>query len=346
MTSRHGFLYSLCSLLMVGALAMTAVPAQAGPPPDCDLDVPTITCVSSTPTSITIRICAGRSGAPAGISIHWTTLENYNVNGFNDSVISPSWGISLSGQCPTSNWDLPPNQCRELTFNASTVINENAGACGASGDALDLECDTDYVFEVFAHAEGGPGGCKQSGKSDPVTCRTAACPSEGECTLSWGYWKTHGPAGCNPPGKANMWPVNSLNIGGLNMNQAELCEILGTNPGACAKGGTSNNGSNAVVILEHQLIGAMFNVAAGGVTCDFADAAIAQANALLTGFENACVGTSTPLGQQMVAVASVLDGYNNHNCACPVQSTKPQASPSAPTNSKRSSWGQVKSIYR
>jgi hypothetical protein len=336
----------MCSALAVGALALIGSPAHAGAKgPGCVLDVPTITCIASTPTSITLRICAGPSGAPGGISLHWTTLQNYQDNG---NTFDDSFGLSLSGNCQqgAGRWDLAPGECQDLVINASTIINENATGCGASGDAGDLLCDTEYVFEIFAHNEPGPGGCNQSGKSDPVFCSTAPCPGGGDCTLSWGYWKTHGPEGCNPPGKENMWPVSSLNIGGLAMNEAQLCAVLQTNPGACAKGGTSNNGSNAVIILQHQLIGAMFNVANGAIDCGFANAAIVQANALLVGFENACVGTSTPLGQQMVELAGILGTYNSDQCSCPVQGAKPQASPSAPTNAKRSSWGSLKSIYR
>jgi len=336
---------AMCSVLAATLVAGTAFAA----PPSCDLDVPTIQFVSATPTSITLSICAGPSGAPAGISLHWIAVDcaAFPPGGvYGDISFDGGWALSLSGNCPTSNWALAPNECRELTFNASTVINENAGACGASGDAVDLTCNTCYAFEVFAHAEGGPGGCKQSGKSDAYVYQTEPCPTDGNCTLTWGYWKTHGPAGCNPPNKANLWPVSTLTIGGQLMGETQLCSIFQTNPGACAKQGQSNGGSNAVIILEHQLIAAKMNVAAGAISCGFADAAIAQADALLNGFENACVGTSTPLGQDMVAVATLLESYNSDNCTCPVQQAKPQASPTAPSNAKKASWGQVKSIYR
>jgi len=336
------------SLLLGGALLALAATAQAGgPPPPCVLDAPTITCVSSTPTSITLRICAGPSGAPAGISIQWKTLADWMANSWSDGVGDSYTAISLSGQCPTSNWDLGPNECRNVTINASTVIVENTGACGASGNPLDLICDTEYIFRSFAHNTGGPGGCNRSPFSANTVCRTAPCPTEGNCTLSWGYWKTHGPEGCNPPGKENKWPVSSLNVGGLSLGETAICDILKDNPGACAKGGTSNNGANAVLILEHQLIGAMFNRASGAITCAFADAAITQANALLVGFENACVGASTPLGQEMIAVAGLLAEYNSDQCSCPTsQGLKSPASPSAPSSTTRSSWGQLKSIYR
>lgn len=348
MPTRHQFVLSACTFLLGTALLGAAV-ARAGQP-DCKLDAPTITCVSSTPSSITLRICAGPSGAPGGISIHWSTC-NLVTNG---KVPDPSGGgfaISLSGNCGGPNnpapWNLGPSGCKEITINANTLINAQAEGCGASSDLVtDLLCNTCYAFQVFAHESTGQHACSKSDDSPVVQCTTAPCVT-GECTLTWGYWKTHGPAGCNPPNKDNLWPVNSLTIGGLPMNQDALCSIFGTNPGACAKGGSSNGGANAVIILEHQLIAAMMNVANGAINCSFANAAISSANSLLSGFENACVGTSTPLGQEMVQAASLLETYNSDQCTCPSQlTTKPQASPTAPSATKHSSWGQLKSIYR
>lgn len=345
MVARYKFVQAW-QLLAACTLFAVAGVAQAGPPPGCTLDTPTITCVSSTPSSITLRICAGPSGAPAGISIQYKLCSDFDVNSW-DSGSGGYAAISLSGQCPTSNWDLGPNECRNVTINASTVINENAGACGASGNPYDLACNTCYIFRVFAHNTGGPGGCDRSDFSAGTRCTTAPCPVEGECTLTWGYWKTHGPEGCNPPGKENKWPVSSLAFGGETLSSSEICAIFQINPGACNKSGQSNGGSNAVIILAHQLLAAEFNVANDGIVCDFATAAIADANALLDGFEDACVGTSTPLGQQMVAVASVLEAYNSDQCQCPSSVVyKPGAVPNQKTNVEKKSWGQVKSIYR
>jgi hypothetical protein len=201
------------------------------------------------------------------------------------------------------------------------------------------------VFEIFAHNEPGPGGCNQSGKSDPVFCSTAPCPGGGDCTLSWGYWKTHGPEGCNPPGKENMWPVSSLNVGGVVLNEGQICDILQTNPGACNKQGLSNGGSNAVIILEHQLIGAMFNLANGAIPCPFVATAIQQANAALAGHVNDCVGSSTPDGQAMVELAGLLAAYNSDICECPTGQPA-QSSATVPSTTTKASWGKVKSIYR
>ena len=334
-------LFAACTVF-----TLTGAAQAAGPP--CTLNAPTVTCVGATASSITLQICAGASGAPAGISIHWSTCAQYNANGGH--IPDPTGGgfaISLSGNCQqgAAPWNLGPGQCKTIVINANTIINAAAEGCGASGNTADLVCNTCYVFQVFAHNVPGPGGCNKSDLSAPAFCNTAPCVT-GECTLTWGYWKTHGPAGCNPPGKDDLWPVSSLTIGGVTLGEADICSILQTNPGACAKGGSSNGGANAVLILEHQLIAAMFNVANGAINCSFATQAISNANGLLTGFESACVGTSTPLGQDMVAAAALLETYNSDQCSCPNAEPKPNAVPTAPSTGRRSSWGQLKSFYR
>jgi hypothetical protein len=335
----------LLALLAAGALAVVGGVASAAP--SCTLDTPTLECYGQTATSITLRVCAGASGAPAGISIQWKTYSDYLANGWDAGDTYSA--ISLSGNCQqgTSNWSLGPGQCRLITFNASTVDYENQVGCGASGDQYDLTCDTQYIFRVFAHNETGPGGCKASDKSDPGTvCSTAPCPVEGECTLTWGYWKTHGPAGCNPPGHENKWPLDSFTIGGHTLSDAEVCDILQTPPKACAKGGSDNSGSNAVVNLEHQLIAAMLNKAAGAVVCGYADQAIAQANALLADNWDKCIGASTITGQQMLAVQGVLAAYNSDQCSCTVPNLAAPATLEAPTDIQKKTWGELKIIYR
>lgn len=353
---------SKCSLaailLVVGAVVLSGT-ASAGPPPGCTLDVPTLECVGSTATSITLRVCAGASGAPAGVSIQWKLLSDWNLNGWASGVGDSYSALSLSGNCPASRFDLGPFLCENITINAATVISENGSNCGASGTAADLLCDRDYIFRVFAHNQPGPGGCNASCKSGDAgcaeaktICRTARCTVVGECTLTWGYWKTHGPVGCNPSGnQPNDWNVTELTIGCQLLSDAQLCDILQQNPSACAKGGGSNNGANAVLILQHQLIAAMLNRAEGAIVCAFADQAILDANALLCGQEYACVGTSTVLGQQMLAVKDVLAAYNADECSCPVQNPKPQAAPAGAAgksvkSAKSTSWGDVKVIYR
>ena len=344
---RHGHRLSIASMaLVVGALTVLSGSALAAP---AKLNKPVLTCGASTQSSITLHVCGdATTGAPAGVSIQWKKYSDWLVDGWD--ATTSYCELSLSGVPGGSRWSLGPGGCQDITIDG--LPKSGADEIGASSACnTGLACGTEYIFRAFAHAV--PGGlnksdftCSGSSETGCVKCSTAPCVTSG-CTFTWGYWKTHGPdvVGCSPGNQENDWNVNSLKIGNVIYNEAQLCAILHDNPGACAKGGTDNGGANAVVILEHQLIAAMLNQAEGNVSCAFADAAIIDANALLVGYEGACVGASTLLGQQMLAVKDVLAQYNNDICGCPVPN-KPQAVPGSATPTKPSSWGKVKTIYR
>ena len=341
-----------CKQLLLSVLLVLVGPAiargQCPPQPaNCNdmgnMSVPTIECTGATQSSIDLRVCAGGTGAPAGVTIQWAVFDgtHYCHQDYSNLLCS----LSLSGQCPISKWTLGPGECSSVTIHATTVEEQNAGACGASEEGSgcgDLQCDTQYIFFVFAHNKGQTGrSCFSTG----VVCRTAPCNQGGGCTLTWGYWKTHGPAGCNPSGGDNKWNVTSLTIGCQTLTDAQLCAILQQAPSACAKGGGPNAGANATLILEHQLIAALLNKANGAIDCAFADAAITAANGLLCGNEFACTGASSALGQQEIAVAGTLAAYNSDLCSCP-NSVTPVTDPEGVTPVRASSWGKLKLIYR
>lgn len=347
---RNGFKHTIASLaLVVGALALASVPAIGGPAPKPDLTTPGITCVSSTPSSITVQVCGtGAAGAPAGFSIHMKTKADWLIDGW-DATGSYTC-LSLGGNCGGGNnpWSLSAGECVPVVISATTVADyAGQNICGVSSDCgIDpLTCGTEYVFRVFAHGNSD-NGASPKGPEPPLSCFTAACPGGDNCTFTWGYWKTHGPEGCSPGNQENDWDVASLEIGNLSLDQAALCAIFQENPKACAKGGGDNGGANTVIILEHQLIAAMLNVANGAIVCGAANQAILDANALLAGREYDCVGASTTLGQQMIAVKDVLAAYNDDICACPVEVNGAQVAPGSATPTKSSTWGKVKTIYR
>jgi len=340
MKLRHTSLLASCTV--AGVLAVASGPVLADQKPD--LTTPGISCVSSTQSSITLQVCGtGAYGAPAGFSIHMKTKADWLIDGWDPTGSYTC--VSLGGNCPNSPWSLTSGGCVNVTISASTVT-DYANVCGVSSDCglYLLQCGTEYVFRVFAHGDGDYGASAK-GPEGPLSCSTAACGPTGECTLTWGYWKTHGPEGCSPGNQANDWNVSSLTIGNLNLGEAALCAILHDNPNACGKGGGANGGANTVLILEHQLIAAMLNVAEGAVICPFANQAIVDANALLAGREYACVGASTTLGQQMLAVKDLLAAYNSDQCSCPVPNKAQLASPLG-KSAKSTSWGELKTIYR
>ncbi len=117
-----------------------------------------------------------------------------------------------------------------------------------------------------------------------------ACP----CPLSQGFWRTH----------PELWPVTSLTLGTINYTQTQLLAIMGLPPGG-----------NALVTLDLQLIAAKLNVANGA--CPPADViqALTIADLLIDGLNplpptSNVVPPGSVLGQQMVAVAAILEAWN------------------------------------
>lgn len=81
-------------------------------------------------------------------------------------------------------------------------------------------------------------------------------PSNLGCTYGHGYWKTHGPEGCRKGNNMNTWPVDSLTLGTVTYDAAQLCAILNRSPGG-------KGGANGLVSLAHQLIAVKLNLANG-----------------------------------------------------------------------------------
>ena len=330
-------------LLVVGALAACASTSAAKD--KIQLEIPGLSCGTSTQNSIWLNVCAGpTNGAPAGVSIEWALFDgvNYNHQAYSNTLCA----LSLSGQCTQSTtggrWDMGPSACNAIQIYSNTLTDElGCGASeGGSACSADLLCDTEYIFWVKAHGNSDYSGT-QFNDAVGVVCRTAPC-QEGGCTLTWGYWKNHGPGDCQNGNNSNQWGASSLTIGGVSMGEAQLCSILHSSPGACGKG----TGANATLILEHQLIAALLNKANGALDCAFANTAIADAQTELAGNETACVGVSSPTGQQMIATAGLLAAYNNDVCGSCPSSVNPVIDLERSTGVTRASWGNLKVIYR
>jgi hypothetical protein len=118
------------------------------------------------------------------------------------------------------------------------------------------------------------------------------------CPATFGFWKHH-------PFPAALFTGGTVNIGGTLYTAADLLTILNTAP---QKG-------NAVLILGHQLIAALANAFAGSQVTPAAAAAIAAAENLLAinniNMLTDFVQASTALGQQLTALADILDNFNS-----------------------------------
>jgi hypothetical protein len=140
---------------------------------------------------------------------------------------------------------------------------------------------------------GGQGGSKSGGSSDT---------SPGGCTYTQGYWKNH----------ASAWPVTSLTIGGVVYSQQQLLALFDTSPGG-----------DASLILAHQLIAALLNVANGAVPSATVQQAINDAQAWMTANKgsNAALPYGVPAGSaagnQATALTDTLDSFNSGTAGTP-----------------------------
>jgi hypothetical protein len=261
------------------------------------LSTPTLACAGATAASINLQVCAGASGAPAGFSVQWMLKADYDQFGWPANSDDPANPTSF---CKSSFSGVPA--CSNYNLAASTCITVNIGenlfdACGASATCLNqLQCGKEYVFRSFAHNDPRSG----IGKSDfsaITTCSTLPCGGGG-CTYSQGYWKTHGPQGCNPASSGNTWPVTNLTLGNVNYTDLQLCSILNT-PAA----------GNGLISLAHQLIAAKLNIANGADGSAIAQA-VASADALIGNWVIPPVGSGSLSPASTSALITALTSYN------------------------------------
>jgi hypothetical protein len=259
-------------------------------------DSPGIYCKDATEVSITLCVCAGASGAPAGFSVQWMTAAEFAANGsvWYASDDPRLCKASFSGNANASRYNLAPNECTSITIgellfdNGASIFN-----CGLDG----LLCGTDYVFHTFAHATST---VNKSDFSIDTTCSTLPCfvVDPAGCTFTQGYWKTHNAIICAVDPLSPLcqpWPVKGMPLGNNFYNFIQLVAILETP----AQG-------NGLITLAHQLIAAQLNIFNG------ADAStimpdINAANALIG---NLVVGVDYLPPSATSALVTALANYN------------------------------------
>jgi len=314
-------------------LGLVSSSAHAGLTP---YDPPSLSCVGSGQSEITVKACAGASGAPAGITIHWmekSVYDQFGWGGENECALSLSGQPSL--QHPgASRWELGPNQCQEIQLGD---INFDETGVSGTGCGLDpLKCGTEYVFRAFAHAGRGFG---RSDWSADVVCSTQPCPVNG-CTFTQGYWKTHGPAGCVTGNNSNTWPVNALVIGSVGYTDLQLCSIFNT-PAA----------GNGLISLAHQLMAAKLNLANGG-GCDAIVSTINAADALIGSHVVPPVGSGSLSSSDTGALTATLGAFNEGilagcslHCGAGMR-VEGTSLVRLDGQTATKTWGSVKAIYR
>jgi hypothetical protein len=220
--------------------------------------------------------------------------DNEHSNGLAPGAVAACSSTLVGTLCFPSPWQtghVPTGGVAADQFIGGFVTANQIASIGPNAPQHDL-CDG-YCFDG--------GALLIAAKQVPV----------GACPLTQGFWKTH--AGFGPGKQPNAWPNvtvtvdgitysnGSMTIGGTTYSKTDLVNILNTPP----------SGGNAVLILAHQLIAAVLNVANGST--DLVLSTITDANGLLNGISltNGFVAASSIQGQKMVADADILDNFNS-----------------------------------
>ncbi len=198
-----------------------------------------------------------------------------------DITVDPSSGNFISAVGLDEN--APVNTTAQVVKTVKTTGGANLGTLTVLPSAKPLPLFLHQTALRITDAFSGAGA---------VSFSNAFVQGLSACPFTQGYWKNH-------PG---AWPVNSLVIGGHTYTKAELLNIFGTPPRG-----------NASIILIHQLIAAMLNVANG--SSNVIQPVIDAANAALQQY-GLNVRAGTTAGNLMTGLADQLDQYNNNNTNC------------------------------
>ncbi len=117
----------------------------------------TVSCLSSTQTSLQVRVCAGGATQSLPFIVQWVTQADFDSSGFTNAC-----SMSVAN-APTGT------DC--ITVDLADATCKTAFVCGTS-----------YVISV---------AYQDSKDVNMTTCSTQPCTTGGGCTLTQGYWKNH-----------------------------------------------------------------------------------------------------------------------------------------------------------
>jgi hypothetical protein len=369
----------LLTLVTAGAMVLAAATAFAQGPSG-NYDPLQVTCagggsLTNGTNFIDVLVKAGPSGAPAGFSLQWMSVSDYEANGFawysSDDPrlckMSFSGQPSFSGNVAFTRWELSANG--SVAIRLGDALFDETGVSGSLGpDGFNgpcgFECGQEYYFRAFAHASrfsgrscfsfagvgstGSPGSCPAgpggnfSDNGNPAAAEMTepgtSCATStdcGGCTFTQGYWKNHGSGACHSGNNADVWCVTQLTLGTVVYSKDQLCAILNTP----AKG-------NGLLSLAHQLIAAKLNAACGGADCDGTD--ITTADGFIGSKIIPPVGSASVKPKDLPAgLVTALDNFNNGiGCAQHCAGSKAAGPNRAQAPGKSVRWGELKVRYR
>jgi hypothetical protein len=250
---------------------------------------PVVSCVGSeaAQASLTLEVCAGTTGTPAGFVLKWLELPN-----------GAAWPPTNEDACFSYFWSkgrgylLKPGQCIEVSIGEMLATEASRTSC-----AEVLTCGTSYGFRSYGRESTK---LKRGAVSSAVYCSTLPCTPGDTCTLTQGYWDTHGPT---PKGNNDYtWPQSAkddgLYLGTILYLPDALLAIL-----------RKPVGGNGLIQLAHQLIAAKLNVANGADPTDVA-AAIEDADDLIGVLHIPPGGTGSLSTDATSELTDLLADYN------------------------------------
>jgi hypothetical protein len=295
-----GSLRRYAALVFLGLLF--ALPAHAVPV----YSTPSLSVVQASRASITVQVTAGQTGAPSGFTVEWMLKSDYDIYGWD-----PIYGEYYCYCWGAPTWNMGATFALQSNASHQVELGDTFDETGVTVDySSELVPNTQYVFRAYVNSDPYWAA---SPYSSTVVGTTKA---QTNCVFTQGYWKNHPEA----------WPVTSLTLGTVTYSQADLLSILGTPAGG-----------NGLLILGHQLIATLLNVANGADPTPVATN-IANAHALIGGLIMPPLTGSGFLAPALVNTdATALDNYNNGNTTVPHCGETP---------AKVRTWGAVKSLYR
>ena len=285
---REAFAFAILgfALIAVAVMFLSSTPGSASVKPT--MSSPLLSCGGSGQDYIDINVTGGSTtGAPAGFTIQWQTVGDYNQFGWpaNSSCPLDAEGVptcgesfctaSFSGNASSSNYNLAAGQ--PVTVRIGDLMLDN----GVSTDCpqVRLLCSHNYVFRAFAHANSAR---QRSAFTENLTCSTLECPVECDAKVKGvDFWATNYP---------DAWPTvpeGGLMIGCTSYTAEQLKTILLTTPGE----------GDCTTALLHQVIAARLNIANGASEeyVNLTAESLAGADAFLCGGEADCPSLTNTL---------------------------------------------------
>lgn len=260
----------------------------------------TLSCAGTpTQTSLSLTVTADAiTGAPAGFTIQWMTLDAFDANGDvwpNDASLycaASFSGVPYGAKSTKggSTYNLGAGQSIQvyigdiLTDELNSPLGYSATVCN---DGL-LQCGTQYVFRAFAH-----GGSTMNRSA--YTIFNSSCATTAPCQAcgpngghhGFGYWKEH----------PELITAN-ISLGDHSYSPTDITAILNQSPQG-----------NGLVILAHQLIAAKLNGLCDNVT--------SAADAAFVGKVVPPVGSDVVSPNTFAGLVSTLHKHNEDCLDCP-----------------------------